>query len=374
MAKDERAASEQVHLQLALGRFAGEIEAELRHLFVSMPDENELDGFYGQMAYHLGWRDADLQPAQAAAGKMLRPGLVLWACELALAATEADASTRAARHQQALAVAASVELVHNFSLIHDDIEDRDRLRRGRPTNWTLWGEAQTINVGDGMFALARLALWRALPAGLSANLAVQLAALLDQTCLRLCEGQHRDMTSEARATVTPTLYLDTITRKTAALMRTACEMGGRVGAPEDRAIGAALADFGEALGIAFQLRDDLLGIWAASDISGKVAAGDLRRKKMSLPVIQALAVADDDQREELLAIYQAAAEPNEDEIARILAILDHTEAHAWCRARLADYCEQAQAALHRACGRASASEAAQALGALVAYVAIAAQG
>ena len=371
MAKPERVAREQAQLDQALSRFQGEIVQEMRDLFVTIETDPELHGFYGQMAYHLGWLDRDLHPVTLPAGKLLRPGLVLWACDLASLATEAKAATRKQRHQQALAAAAAVELVHNFSLIHDDIEDRDQLRRGRPTVWSIWGEPQAINVGDGMFALARLALWRTLPAGLAPGVAVQLAEMLDRTCLRLCEGQHRDMASEASATVTPVMYLDTIARKTAALMRTSTAIGGRIGAPADATISTALADFGEALGIAFQLRDDLLGIWASSSESGKTAAGDLRRKKMSLPVIQALATATEAEREQVLSIYHAPAEPNDAQIALLLDILER-RAHAWCREQLAHYCQQAHTDLQKACGSVTKSEPAKALGALVDYIAIAA--
>ena len=372
MANQERVAREQAQLNRALSHFQGEIDHELRDLFATTEADPELHGFYGQMAYHLGWVDSDLQPVNLPAGKLLRPGLVLWACDLAALASKADAATRQHRHQQALPAAAAVELVHNFSLIHDDIEDRDELRRGRPTVWSIWGEPQAINVGDGMFALARLALWRTLKVGLAPSLAVELAEMLDRTCLRLCEGQHRDMASEASATVTPSMYLDTIARKTAALMRTSTAIGGRIGAPADAAISTALADFGEALGIAFQLRDDLLGIWASSSELGKTAAGDLRRKKMSLPVIQALATATATERKQVLRIYHAPGEASEAQIALLLDILER-RAHAWCRAQLADYCQQAYADLQKACSTATESEPALALGALVDYIAIAAR-
>ena len=124
-----------------------------------------LHPFYGQMAYHLGWVDEQLQPAQLPPGKLLRPALLLWACALASAATSADEVEREQCHQQALPVAAAVEFVHNFSLIHDDIEDRDEWRRHRRTVWAVWGEAQGINTGDAMVFLARLALWEGVKRG-----------------------------------------------------------------------------------------------------------------------------------------------------------------------------------------------------------------
>src|SRR5579875_636598 len=154
-----RAADEQAQLQRAVSRFKPEIEAELRRVLAEADAEPALRGFYGQMAYHLGWVDAELRPSPVVSGKLLRPALVLWSCALAAQSAGVDDATQQARHHQALPAAAAVELVHNFSLIHDDIEDRDRLRHGRPALWTIWGEAHAINTGDGMFSLARLALW-----------------------------------------------------------------------------------------------------------------------------------------------------------------------------------------------------------------------
>ncbi len=366
-------AREQAQLQRVLGRFQDDILSELRRVLAGADADPLTRPFYGQMAYHLGWVDAQFQPlAQPATGKLLRPALVLWSCQLAARAAGADAVTQRQRHHQALPAAAAVELVHNFSLIHDDIEDGDRLRHGRPALWCVWGEPQAINTGDGMFALARLALWESVARGLSAKKAITLASLLDATCLRLCEGQYRDMAAEASDDVTPDLYLDMIARKTAALMRAATTIGGTIGAPASKAIPAALAQFGQALGLAFQMRDDLLGIWAAHSELGKSPAGDLRRKKVTLPVIHALAHAPAADRARLRAIYRASEAPSDADIAYLLDVLEQTS-HAWCRAQLAAQCAAAQTALTHACGPASGSDAAEALRALVAYIAIAAR-
>jgi geranylgeranyl diphosphate synthase type I len=362
-------AREQALLDRALGRFQDEIQREVQRIITNADGDPATGGFYGQMAYHLGWVDASLRPIPVAAGKLLRPALVLWTCELAAQASGATATMMVKRHHQALPAAAAVELVHNFSLIHDDIEDRDPLRRGRPTVWAVWGEPQAINTGDGMFALAHLALWESAARGVPAKTALTLAQLLDATCLRLCEGQHLDMVAEARAGITPARYLDMIARKTAALMRAATTIGATIGAPTSAAIPAALGDFGEALGIAFQLRDDLLGIWAADTALGKAPAGDVRRKKMTLPVIHTIATAPAQERDRVLAIYRAPGEPSEADITFLLECIGRTS-RAWCQERLAEYCATAQAALART---AATGEAMEALGALVEYVAIAAQ-
>jgi geranylgeranyl diphosphate synthase type I len=374
MANSPISAAEAAHLQTALDRFRDDILREMRAFLAAHDHDPALHSFYGAMAYHLGWVDAHFAPADNPPGKLLRPALVLWASELAALALGADAPTRQARLHAALPAAVSVELVHNFSLIHDDIEDRDQLRRGRATVWAIWGEAQAINVGDGMFSLGRLAVLQCADRGVAAADVLHMATTLDRTCLRLCEGQHRDMGFEAGSDITPAMYLDMIARKTAALMRAACVLGATVGAEGDATIIHDLAQFGESLGMAFQLRDDLLGIWDAHTSLGKTAAGDLRRRKQSLPVIHALAHASATDRARLAAIYAADREPTEDDIAWMLEVIGATS-RAWCRGQLADLCSAARSALaHLTATHAGVaeSEAAQALGAFVDYIALAA--
>jgi geranylgeranyl diphosphate synthase, type I len=304
-----------------------------------------LDEFYGQIEYHMGWRRPDLSHATSPSGKLLRPTLVLLACDLAMAQTElsgasgaddaagalgtfrasGDEAARLDYLRRIIPAAVAIELVHNFSLIHDDIEDSDEERHHRPTLWKLFGIAQAINAGDGLFALARKSLWQLEEAGIQAELILHLADLLDRTCVELCEGQFLDMRYEGRSDISEAMYLDMIGRKTAALMACATELGACLGAPEDADLQAHFARFGRALGIAFQLRDDLLGIWEAEQL-GKTMAGDLRRKKMSLPVIHALQTADSTDRLRLLAMMTSADPLSDDDIGEALAILNRTGA------------------------------------------------
>lgn len=328
-----------------------------------------LDEFYGQMEYHHGWRDTDLAPMAYHPGKLLRPTLVLLACELAASQRGLSASRRAAVVRTALPAAVAVELVHNFSLVHDDIEDSDEVRHHRPTLWRRWGVPQAINTGDGLFALAHMQLWQLAEHGVSPRIVLRQAELLDRTCLELCEGQFLDMRFEGQRTVSVAMYLDMIGRKTAALMGCAGAMGGMLGAPADSDISARLGEFGHALGVAFQLRDDLLGIWAAEDL-GKSYAGDLRRKKMSLPVITALEHATEPERQALAALYAARGPATEAQIAQILAILEHTDARTQVRRVLRHQCDAARAALESAARAVPDSHAAlRALNALLDYVA-----
>jgi geranylgeranyl diphosphate synthase type I len=269
---------------------------------------------YGQIDYHLGWRNADFTPSEGNRGKLLRPSLTLLAAGLA----GGDAAVA-----RALPAAVAIELIHNFSLIHDDIEDGDEERHHRPTLWRVWGQPQAINTGDALFSLARMRLLEMARLGVDPSLALRLAAQVDAVCLELCEGQYLDMSFEARSDVTAAMYLDMIARKTAALMRCATELGARIGAPDDEALGERLSAFGQALGLAFQIRDDVLGIWQAKE-QGKSAAGDLRRKKMSLPVIHAFDHASGDDRAALKAIYATPGPANAEQITQALDILERS--------------------------------------------------
>jgi geranylgeranyl diphosphate synthase type I len=319
------------------------------------------------MEYHFGWRDTALRPTEADPGKLLRPTLVLLAAEavqgLDATATNDDVIARA------VPAAVAVEMIHNFSLIHDDIEDHDEVRRHRPTLWRIWGQPQAINTGDGLFTMARTSLIRLLHIGVSAELVTALTQLLDRTCLLLCEGQHLDMSFEGHYDVTAAMYLAMIERKTAALMACATEMGARLASADDEAA-ERMAVFGRALGMGFQLRDDLLGIWASLDQLGKRAAGDLRRKKMSLPVIIALGRAAADDRAWLIQAYRSPGEMNAEDVDFALTILDRTEARAQVWAVLQNECAQARRALaHLTTARARDEWPATALSTLVDFVA-----
>src|SRR6266496_4181954 len=245
----------------------------------------ELQSYYGLIQYHLGWVDANFKPAASNPGKLLRPRLLLLAYE---AAGSWGLDTSNSRYlQRALPAAAAIELTHNFTLIHDDIQDSDAERRHRSTLWKLWGVPQAINTGDGMFALARLTLWNVLEKGVESAIAARLGVALDRACLILAEGQYLDISFEEEQAISVAMYVDMISRKTGALMGCAAEMGARLGTRDQETI-ERLSSFGKAMGIAFQVRDDLLGVWATTAELGKTPAGDVYRRKKSLPVLHAL--------------------------------------------------------------------------------------
>ncbi|MGD8487744.1 MAG: polyprenyl synthetase family protein [Anaerolineae bacterium] len=295
-------------------RLLPQIESELQDV-ASIP-HHSLGAYYGMLHYHLGWVDESLQPVQANPGKRLRPVILLLACEAA-----------GGNIEQALPAAAAVELVHNFSLVHDDIQDVSHFRRGRRAVWDIWGMAHGINVGDGLFVLSRLALHRLLDRNVPFDRCQAAMLALDRACLALCEGQFFDMTFETLAEVDLEQYLWMIRHKTAALLSTSAQLGAIVAA------GSALWNeqfyqFGENLGMAFQIQDDILGAWGDEAVTGKSAATDIRDKKKTLPVVYALNHDRDREAARRLAELYAQDGPlGPQQIAAALDIMEAVGAH-----------------------------------------------
>ncbi len=338
-------------MQLALSRYQQEIDSALRATLSSILHEgidsgaNDLQTYYGLLQYHLGWVDAQLTPTQNNPGKLLRPTLLLLAYEAAGSWDRDTSSSENSSLQRALPAAVAIELTHNFTLIHDDIEDGDTERRHRSTLWKLWGIPQAINAGDGMFALARLSLWGVLEQGVEGAIAARLGRALDHASLVLAEGQYLDISFEQSQTISVATYIDMIYRKTGALMRCATQMGALLGTRDQETI-ERLTQFGQAIGIAFQVRDDLLGVWASTAELGKSAAGDIYRRKKSLPILHALEHATSDDQKHLRTIYQQSSPVSPEQVEEILDIFARTETQEYCRQFLAEHCRQAFAALH----------------------------
>ena len=281
--------------------------------------------------YHLGLSDADGNPTgNKSGGKALRPALTL----LSARAAGAPAET-------AVPAAVAVELVHNFSLLHDDIMDGDTERRHWPTAWTVFGIGPAILAGDALQALANDLLLEG-----PAPQAVWASRCLAAAVQRLISGQGADLAFERREQVSVDECLDMAADKTAALMACACSIGAiYVGAPASTAM--SLTAFGAYIGLAFQLTDDLLGIWGAPDVTGKPVRSDLRSRKKSLPVVAALASESDAGRE--LASLLAVPEPlTEEQLLLAAELVEAAGGKKWVEAEADTALSSAMTSLHEA--------------------------
>ena len=268
---------------------------------------DRVEGLYAWMRYHLGWEDEDGRPVERSPGKMIRPVGLLLATERA-----------GGNVDRALPAAAAVELVHNFSLLHDDVEDRSDRRRDRATVWTFAGEAQAINTGDGMYTLAREAMHRLADRGLDATLAVRAMRELDDACMRLVEGQYHDISFEERRDVSVAEYLAMASGKTAAMFSAPLAIGAIIAGAEEPVVQAYRAA-GRHIGLGFQMVDDVLGIWGDPAVTGKPVQDDLRSRKMTFPVVTVLERGDA-AADRLQALYETPPTADEDlsEVARLI--------------------------------------------------------
>ncbi len=284
-------------------RYTADVRRQIRR---SAPDSET--GFFGILRYHLGWQDRDGNPADEDAGKGLRPALVLASCEIA-----------GGDWRDALPAAAALELIHNFSLLHDDIQDQDRTRRGRATAWTLFGVHEAIAAGNAMRVVADRTLQALSETGLASSIVMAASVALTSRYLEMIEGQYLDMSFEDSDEVTTDAYLDMISRKTGALIDCAMYVGSLV-ATGDAKTAEAFGACGRKLGLAFQVRDDQLGIWGNPAATGKPVGSDIRRKKKSMPIVYLFQQANAAQREWLRTAY-AAEEVAGDDVERVLDLL-----------------------------------------------------
>jgi geranylgeranyl diphosphate synthase, type I len=249
--------------------FLPAIETEL-HACIDQVISTEPNELHRMLTYHLGWEGIDA--GQEAQGKRIRPLLLL----LVVSAVNGS-------WQDALPAAAAVELIHNFSLIHDDIQDNSPLRRNRPTVWVNWGIPQAINAGDSMFTLAQLAILK-LNKSHSPQIALFAAQILNQACINLTIGQYLDLSYEGKSDLQLNNYWPMINGKTAALLSASAELGAAISdAPEVTRI--AFREYGHNLGLAFQVQDDFLGIWGEENQLGKSTKSDLVSGKKTLPIL-----------------------------------------------------------------------------------------
>ena len=312
------------------GQYRPDLEEELKRTIdrASLP-------LYDMMRYHLGWVDEFGKPSAGMAGKRLRPCFCLQACQ-----------TVGGDWKKALPAATGIELIHNFSLIHDDIQDASTERRGRATVWYIWGQPQAINVGDGMHVLAKQSLLRLLDVGVDGVKVVKACSLLEEACIRLCEGQYLDMSYETRLDIGVNDYLKMISGKTAALIRCSLEIGALIGT-NDAAKISCLSNFGYSIGMLFQIHDDVLGIWGDVDKTGKPNTSDIEMKKKTLPVVYALENAKGDDAHSLFSIYQKDKLESSD-IEEVLNMLNRLNVRDYAQNMTDKYYSEALSALQEA--------------------------
>ena len=247
---------------------------------------------YDVLRYSMGWSDFDGNPRTATEGKTLRPTLCLFACEAV-----------GGLPQNALPAAVALELIHHFSLIHDDIQDRDEMRHHRPTVWALWGDARAVVGGNTLRVVADTCLSRLVDHGLSTDEALLVTGLLTDASLEMIEGQWLDLVYESRSVVSLADYMSMIARKTGALISCSLQIGATIGGA-DPSTAAAFRECGQHLGRAFQIKDDLLGVWGDEEATGKPVGADIKRRKKSFPVVYAMSQARGDDRSDLMELYK----------------------------------------------------------------------
>ena len=296
------------------------IEDALRKALSTGPEE-----LIGAIRYVMGWQDYSGSPATSG-GKRIRPALCLF-----------GASLFGAPPETAISGAVAVELIHNFSLVHDEVQDHDAERHHRPTLWALLGEGQAINAGDFLITRANEAL---LTGQGPAERRLQALQLLNVAMARMIAGQWADISFETRMDVTSEEYLEMVRGKTGALLGAPIAMGAILaGAPQEQA--DALGHWGETVGMAFQVQDDYLGIWGNPNLTGKSNTGDIARRKKTLPIVHGLAGV---QGQTIRDVYESR-DQGEAPVGRVVAALEAGGSDSYCRERGRELVAEADALL-----------------------------
>lgn len=314
------------------------VDPELRAAVDMLPDSmRQIAG------YHFGWWDVDNCPTSADGGKAIRPALVLRCAE---GAGGSPAS--------AVPAAVAVELVHNFSLLHDDVMDGDLTRRHRPTAWNRFGSNAAILAGDALLTLAFDVL-----AGSKHSAAVEGVRMLSAAVLDLVNGQSTDLAFEKRRDVGVDECVRMSQGKTASLLGYTCAVGALFGGGSPEQVDR-IRGFGEHVGLAFQHVDDLLGIWGDPIVTGKPVYSDLRNRKKSLPVVAAL-TSHTPAGCELAALYYREQPLSDIELIHAAELVDLAGGRAWSQNQTETLLA---AALHQLQLAAFTARAASELGAL----------
>ena len=237
-----------------------------------------------------------------------------------------------------------MELIHNFSLIHDDIQDRDETRRGRKTAWAVWGLPKALVAGNVLRVVADSALHGLAPGprepGRAPDSGIGAVSLLTEAYLEMIDGQYLDISFEGRLDIGMEDYRRMISRKTGALLRCSLHLGAAVGTED----AGTVAECGRALGYVFQIRDDALGVWGEERVTGKPVGSDIRRKKNSYPVVYAMENADAADGGLLSEIYAKDA-PDDADVAAVMGVMERTGARERAGAEAREWADRAMDAL-----------------------------
>ncbi|QUH02339.1 polyprenyl synthetase family protein [Saccharopolyspora erythraea] len=295
------------------------VDPELRKVIGKLDPDTR-----GVCEYHFGWTNADGSP-NGGGGKAVRPALVLL-----------SAQAVAPNGAQAVPAAAAVELVHNFSLLHDDLLDGDTSRRHRPTAWTVFGRPAALLAGDALLGLSTEVLLDS-----TSGDAIASARALCAAVRSLIAGQNADLDFEHRRDVTLDECLHMAHEKTAALLACSTSIGAlHVGAARETV--ERLHAFGSELGMAFQLVDDLLGLWGDPEVTGKPVLSDLRARKKTVPIVHAL-TSGTEAGQRLGELYGKEEPLTEAELHEAADMVSRAGSQQWTQ----DECERRLASAHR---------------------------
>lgn len=279
--------------------------------------------------HNFGW-DNNVNDQQS--GKRIRPLIVM----LVGSALEGN-------RDALITVGAAIELVHNFTLVHDDIQDQSLERRHRKTVWSIWGGAQAINAGDGIFIFGQLALTELPQFSVPATKVIDISKNLLNTTLDIAEGQIMDIEFETQASVSTTEYIEMITGKTASLIACSAKCGAIIGSNDVKIVNA-YEKFGYYLGLSFQMLDDYLGIWGDENITGKSTASDIVRRKKTLPILWGMENASKQEKKILDDVF-IKDNITENDVLRVRDLLTQIGAHIHTKKMVNDYHARAQEAL-----------------------------
>jgi geranylgeranyl diphosphate synthase type I len=297
-------------------RYQSRIDEALRAELTGLEPE-----MYDIHRYYMGWQEIDGSDSNSMGGKRMRPTLAMLAAD----AVGGDL-------ERATPIAVALEYVHNFSLIHDDLEDMDRVRHHRPTVWAVWGEPAAIVSGNAMLKIADHAAWKLRSVGVEESVALEAEAVLTNHYLKMMEGQYLDISFETKESVSVDQYLDMIERKTGALIEASIYLGSLV-APEkgpDRQKATALKSIGYDLGRIFQIRDDVLGVWGGVE-TGKPVGADIKRKKKALPAVHALSNSTGPSADRLKEIFRTEGDLNAEDVHVVLEVMENLGTQEYCQ-------------------------------------------